>query len=216
MYDDLVLPLELELEQDPLNHDLDVALAELKHSILRIAASLPASSIPNFAAKAIPSLRPYTPKPVLIALLSALFSWNFHEQLFQMISSWITNLSTGRDEPLDEGKPYHLLQLPTLVGSEDLIEETKFGLSLLDMIFENSELRASLISNASSISSVIHSLYPHIRIIESRLTWKDEHSFLSHNIPDSILLATVDLYYRLMMHVGAASSEQVTTLNSFR
>lgn len=95
------------------------------------------------------------------------------------------------------------------------LEEAKFGVSLLDMIFSDTGLRTSLMSSPESISSVIHSLYPFIRIIENCLSDEDGYLVSELQIPHQLLLATLDLYYRLMLHVGALAEEKVTTPFSF-
>eukprot|EP01127_Copromyxa_protea_P019121 TRINITY_DN6126_c1_g1_i3.p1 TRINITY_DN6126_c1_g1~~TRINITY_DN6126_c1_g1_i3.p1 ORF type:complete len:519 (+),score=78.09 TRINITY_DN6126_c1_g1_i3:999-2555(+) len=195
MYNDLVCDLELESEENPGNFPFEDALSELKHSVLRMASNLPASSISTFAAHVLPSLRPYTPTPVLVALLSALFSWDFHEQFVKMISTWITNMRTGQHEEEIEGSE-----------EEIFLEEGKFALSLLDIIFSHAELRTSLMSNVECVSLIIHSLHPFMENIEERLQ-SDEENDSEGTIPDQLLLATLDLYYRFMLHVTCSSSE---------
>lgn len=210
MYSDLIGEVEAEIDENPGNTPLADTFAELKHSVLKMASNLPASSLPNFVACVLPSLRPYTPVPVLIALLSALFSWNLQGQLIKMITSWIANLNHLSPE---EGRNWLLLDTNGLeLGSEDdlLLEESKFGLSLLDLIFNNDELRTSLLSNIESITLIINTLHPFMPKIEARLSSKNIYTDEdSGAIPDQLLLATLELYYRFMMHVVSLSNDEV-------
>lgn len=209
MYNDLICVLQEEYHEQKKSIPLD-ALAELEHSVLRMAANLPASSLPEFAVHILPSLRPDTPLPVLVALLCALFSWNFQEKLLEMISAWIQSVlrpTSPDNEEKIEGIPIYLIFLAdTGTGSEEEelhIEECKFGFSLLDLIFTNDELRAHVLSSTECVSTIINTLHCFIPKIEKRLQSVHEEGGIQ--IPDQLLLASVDLYYRFLLHVVVLS-----------
>lgn len=166
----------------------------IEHAILKMAgfASAAVSSLPGFASLVMPSLRPDTPPDVLSALISALFGWKLKDKLVGMVVAWISN-------PLEEEGDK---------GSEDEegpsnIESALFGFSLLDIILKEDPLRNDLLADSNCITAIINALHPYTSVVESRLRHENRV------IPDQLMLMSLELYYRLLLHIAALSDEPV-------
>lgn len=183
-----------ELLEDAPNEPL---VREIEHSILKLAgfATTSVSSLPGFAAVVMPSLRPDTSPDVLSALLSALFGWNLKKKLIDMMCSWISEpLGEDTDVQPDDDQP-------------TATESAFFGLTLLNIILKDDHLRNQLLSDSNLVTSIIAALHPYMNVTESRLRSASDCD--ESKLPDSLILQSVELYYRSLVHIAAISDETV-------